>query len=414
MFTLRNYKPTQQPVPVKVPVPVQEKAQVQVQDPKCNTFYKLHAYAAKPSTSSVLNFPPQYFSGSQLLNLYNIQKVIAKTRKVKIAIIIAFTYSGLKADLNTYWKNSINFGAESTPPVINVYTMKGATFNAGWAQEECLDVQMVATMNPNATIWVVEAASDNINDLMSAVDYANNTIQADVISMSWGGNDVASNTSSNSYFTNPSISYCAASGDTNSVSWPAVLSNCIAVGGSTLLWTPTSNNTNTRTEYSWNGAGCGYSSTVLQPEYQKDVKTISHKYRVIPDVSLIANPSTCVYTVYDGNWYGIGGTSVATPIFAAMMSLANQMRFNAGKGPLTSVFDKTPANNIQNYLYKTIYTNPASYAADFYNITIGTGKGSVGGTSSALTTYTANSSFDVTNGLGSPNCKNLCNDLMRI
>jgi hypothetical protein len=365
------------------------------------------------TVKAMLNFPPQYFSGSQLLNLYNVPAVVnTSKRKVKVAIVVAFSYPGVLDDLNIYWKNSINFGQNSTPPKVTIYTMPGATFNDSWALEESLDVQMVCTTNPNADVYIVEAKSDTIKDLLAAVDHATNVIRADVVSMSWGMNDNLALTPYSSHFTNKSVCYCAASGDTNNASWPSVLSNCISVGGTTLLWTP--NTAKPRTEFSWESAGCGYSISVPQPDYQQQVSGITHVHRVIPDVSLIANNLTAVYIVYKGQWSGIGGTSVATPILAAMISLANQQRFNKGKGPLTTVFTNNPSNNIQNYLYNTIYKNPSLYAATFYDILYGDVKGSVSGNSDDLTNYSCGTKFDIPTGLGSPNCKNFCNQLLNI
>jgi subtilase family serine protease len=300
--------------------------------------------------------------------------------------------------------------------------MPGATKNSDWAQEECLDVQMVCTINPNANIWVVEAKSDSITDLLAAVDYASSNLQADVISMSWGTNDSTLLTNYNSHFNNPNICYCAATGDANNASWPSVLSNCIAVGGTTLLWTP--NSLTPRTEYAWNSAGCGYSTSVPQPTYQKNISTISHTYRAIPDVSLVANQNTGVYIVYKGNWYSFGGTSVSTPLFAGILSLANQNRFNSGKSALTTVYSTSqiqptsssylpPSNNIQQYLYKTIYASN-KYNNNFYDIIIGSKQGSIAGNSDVLTSYSTGNGYDLPSGLGSPNCKNLCNDLLNI
>lgn len=390
--------------------------------PNATPFLQLYA-TPNLGTSSVTNFPPQYFSGSQLQNLYNIPKVNrtnASTKKVTIAIIIAFTHPGLKADLKTYWQNPINFGPSSTPPAINVYTMPGAKQNIVWAQEECLDVQMVCTVNPNANIWVVEAKSDAFVDLMAAINYATTTVKADVISMSWGLDEVSQLTKYNGIFTNTSICYCASTGDANIVSWPATSLNCVAVGGTSLIWNPTANPN--RTEYAWNSAGCGYSSIIPQPNYQYAITTITHKNRVIPDISLIADTNTSVYTVYNGNWYGVGGTSVGAPIFAGMLSLANQQRFNAGKGPLTTVYSTTPnnattstyvppKNNVQNYIYKTIYPNATLYASTFYDVAIGQVAGSIGGNSKGTTLYNSGSKFDVTTGLGSPNASTLCTSL---
>lgn len=374
------------------------------------------------SAPQIATIPPQYFNGSQLINLYNVPtvNVASGSKKVTIAIVIAYTYPKLKQDLATYWQNPINFGPSSTPPTINVYTMPGATQNSGWAQEECLDVQIVCTMNPNANIWVVEAKSSSNTDLMNAVTYATNTLKADVVSMSWGQNEYSQLNASNNVFTNTAVCYCASSGDSNTVSWPATNLNCIAVGGTSLIWTPTASPS--RTEYAWNLAGCGYSSIIQKPNYQSDVNTFA--YRAIPDLAMVADTNTSVYTVYNGNWYGVGGTSVSCPVFAGILSLANQMRFNAGKPALTTVYSTTPntatsvtyvppPRHIQTYLYKTVYTTPAQYSSMFYDVSVGTDKGSVSN-STILQTYNATKEFDITTGLGSPNATNLCNSLFTL
>lgn len=384
-------------------------------------FTKLYA-TPNLNTSAVADFPPQYFSGTQLRNLYNVPTVTSSTKKSTIAIIVAFTYPGLKNDLKTYWQNPINFGPNSTPPNINIYTMPRATQNSKWAQEECLDVQMVCAINPNANIWVIEAKSDMVTDLMNAIKYTTNTIKPDVISMSWGINESAQLLNYTNNFTNNGISYCAATGDNNFACWPATLSNCIAVGGTTLLWTP--NNTPSRTEYAWKSAGCGYSSIINQPTYQSNITNILRKNRAIPDLSMVADTNSSVYTVYNGNWYGLGGTSVSTPIFAAILSLANQIRFNNNKPALTSVYSPTPnntlsnyippSNNIQNHIYKTIYTNATLYGNTFYDVTIGSTMGSVGDSSTSLTNYNSESKFDITTGMGSPNATAFCNQLQNL
>jgi hypothetical protein len=40
--------------------------------------------------------------------------------------------------------------------------------------------------------------------------------------------------------------------------------------------------------------------------------------------------------------------------------------------------------------------------------------GSLADNSATLTSYSAGVGFDITTGLGSPNCSNLCNDLLNI
>jgi len=298
------------------------------------------------------------------------------------------------------------YGPNAVVPKVNVYTMKGATINSGWSMEECLDLQMVCTVNPKATIWVVEAKSNSVTDLMSAVNYATNNIKADVISMSWGANDDGSIPSSlANNFTSTSVCYCAASGDSNNASWPSVLSNCISVGGSTLNVFP-----NYRSEYTWNKAGSGYSTSVLQPSYQDGLNLLTK--RCIPDLSLIANPNTSVYVVYNGAWICLGGTSVATPIFAGIVSLMNQARFNVGKASLTSVI---PAPlNLQNYLYKKILPDKTKYSQNFNDFIIGTNNGSSISQNSLLVTYSTKVGYDIASGLGSPNAGNLCKEILNL
>jgi len=367
-------------------------------------------------TTSNPNLPSTSFCGSQLLNLYNIptiSRTSLNTRQVKIAIIIAYHCPTLQSDLNMYWQSVANFGPNSTPPTINVYTFPGATVNSGWSVEECLDTQMIATVNPNASIWVVEAKSASFADLNNAIQYATNTLNADIISCSWGSADTKTLNSSNTLFINPANAsnykcFCASSGDSNSVNWPAVLSNVVAVGGTTLLWVPTPSNPTNRLECTWTDAGCGYSTSVANPNYQNSVNT--NTYRAIPDVSLIANPNNGVNIVNNGQWTTIGGTSVSCPIFAGILSLANQQRFNQGKNPLTTVYTQTPTNNnapsslpstsVQNYLYKTVYTNSSLKSSCFNDITTGTDGN-----------YSAGVGYDIATGLGSPNVTNLCNAL---
>ena len=379
--------------------------------------------------------PGQAFFGAQLRSLYGVHTARAAPgkRQAVVAIVVAFTYTGILDDLRTYWSCVGNF-PDTVPPTVRVATLASSSarrFDAAWAEETCLDVQMVCSVNPNAAIWVVEAASSSLGDMLAAVDHATNVIKADVVSMSWGTMDAPALAPFGARFSNPRVSYCAASGDSNTVSWPAVASNCVAVGGTSLYWTPNGANGTVgpngpngasgakwRTETTWTSAGCGYASSVLQPAYQHAVPSIEHKFRAVPDLSLVANPRTGVYVVFRGQWYVIGGTSVATPIFAGMLSLANQARINAGKPTLTTVYSKTATTNVQALLYKSISaTGGSRYAANFNDVTMGTNMGSIGGAGAGaarLTTYFEGPGYQLPTGLGSPHCESLCADLLAL
>jgi len=408
--------------------------------------------------------PAQYFNGSQLIKLYNVPTipVASGKKKVTIAIITPFAYNGEKNasngnlgwvnyDLKKYWQNYTNFGPGSNPPTVSVHTMPGATYktlNTYYTEAECACVQMVCTINPNANIWVVEAKSDSPTDILAAVEYATTynkdpklNIQADVISLSWGdyNETKVSTTTNNKYFTNKSICYCASTNDSNTPVWPAVSSNCIAVGGTTLLWAPTTANPNERIEFTEMNSGVGYSKTFSKPSYQSGDDMYKSKVnttskRCVPDVSLVADYYSNIYiycsfrNITKSPWRSFNGTAIATPIFAAIVSIADQQRFNVGKSALTSVYSETPlipkdsipSNNLQNYLYKTILTNDTKYSADFNDIIIGNNTAgeildyNVIEAMVASPKYYAGAGFDVASGIGSPNATALCNDLLNI
>jgi len=340
--------------------------------------------SAKDSTSGDLtaNYEPKtpgplqsFYNGKDLCNLYNIPSVKAldgKT-KTKIATIGWGSYPGLIDDLGVFWNT--NFPNDSMPSV-TVHTMPGAEYSLDFTFEECLDLQTICAINPNADIYVIEATSNNDRDLSSAIKYATETLKVDVISMSWGGDEFVSNMFMDPVFTNTNVCYCASSGDEYHLSHPSSNPNVICVGGTAIL--PIKNNSRNYSEYTWDnglksgGAGDGYSTIYEQPRYQKKISGIDHTYRAVPDVSLIADPYTGVniycsditaslhYEIVPG-WIRFGGTSLSCPVFAGIASIANQIRFNLDKPSLTSVYDSNlgisstpstiPSNNLQTAIY---------------------------------------------------------------
>jgi subtilase family serine protease len=361
--------------------------------------------AAQPSEGA----PPQAYFGPQLLALYGVPSIRAARGKpvASVAIVVAHSHPGLLDDLRCYWQSPATFGEASAPPSVTVHTMPGAKFNAEWAQEACLDVQMVCTTNPEARVLVVEASSASLKDMLAAVDYA--AERAEVVSMSWGSKDSPDFAPHAPRFARDAVCFCAASGDANVASWPSVVDTCVSVGGTTLLWAPCAKGRfaavmapHSRSEFTWPSAGCGFSSSVARPSYQKAVNPSAS--RSVPDLSLVANPRSGVYVVYNATWHVLGGTSAAAPLFAGMLSLANQMRLNVGKRPLT-----TKGGALHATLY-AIYADARRYAADFKDVTLGTAQGSALG--GGLVEYAEGVGYKLPTGLGSPNCASLCADLL--
>jgi hypothetical protein len=277
-------------------------------------------------------------------------------------------------------------GTSSAPP---------ADSTGGWETEEALDVEWAHAMAPGASIVLVEANSDYLSDLFTAVQAAN-TLGANVVSMSWGGSEFAGENSYDSSFTTPGVVYVNASGDSGApVGYPGASPDVVAVGGTTLNLT---SQNNISSESGWSGSGGGISADEAQPSYQHGIVTQSSSRRTNPDVAYDANPSTGVpvYDSFDTStaWGQWGGTSIAAPQWAALFAIADQARAAGGQGPLIS----TQALSL---LYATY--NSSSYSSDFHDITSGTSTGSPH--------YTAGTGYDLVTGLGTPNASQLVNVL---
>lgn len=191
--------------------------------------------------------------------------------------------------------------------------------NAAWAQEISLDLDMVSAICPRCHILLVEATSTKMMDLLAAENRAA-TMGATVISNSWGVAEFSSERNYDTYF-NHGIPITASTGDSGyGVSWPASSPYVTAVGGTTLVRSPTA--VRGWAETAWSGAGSGCSAYEPKPAFQTDARC---KRRTVADVSAIANPRTGVaaYDTYQrSGWLVFGGTSVGAPIIAGVYALA--------------------------------------------------------------------------------------------
>ena len=216
--------------------------------------------------------------------------------------------------------------------------------------------------------------------------------------MSWANSEFSTESAYDSYLTTPSghggVTFVACSGDSGApVSYPAISSNVLSVGGTTLNL----NGQGYVSESGWSGSGGGISAYESQPSYQNGVVTQSTTYRTNPDVAYDANPNTgfAVYDSYNNPvsspWSEWGGTSGAAPQWAALVAIADQGRILAGKGALDGATQTLPM----------LYALPSS---DFHDITSGTSTGSPN--------YSAGTGYDLVTGLGSPIANLVVNDLV--
>lgn len=218
-----------------------------------------------------------------------------------------------------------------------------------WASESSLDIEMAHAIAPGATIYLVEANSNAFGDLLQAVQVASNLVVcgkttacrpgskgAGEVSMSWGGGEASIETELDPFFNVNNVVFFAAAGDSWGVEYPAASPDVVAVGGTTISRSLASSTfLNFQAELAWEDGGGGVSEFESQPSWQKHVAALQGAGgRAIPDVAADANPNTGVW-VYDsfdtddigddcipsgGNWCVFGGTSVATPLTAALVN----------------------------------------------------------------------------------------------
>jgi nitrate reductase NapAB chaperone NapD len=263
-----------------------------------------------------------------------------------IAIVDAYHDPTLASDLQTFDR-----AFRLPDPTLTVLNQAGAQTDAGWALEESLDVEWAHAMAPGAQIVVVEAQSQNLQDLMTAVDTARNLPGVVAVSMSWGFAETRGETADDVHFTTPAghtgITFVAASGDNGSWSgaeWPAASPNVLAVGGTTLALDSAGNY---QLETPWIGSGGGYSRYEPEPSYQRSVQSTGVKST--PDVAFDADPNTGVAVFATspqtgvGSWQTVGGTSLGAPSWAAIIAIVDQGRALAGHASLDGPSQTLPA-----------------------------------------------------------------------
>ena len=134
------------------------------------------------------------------------------------------------------------------------------------------------------------------------------------------------------------ISHFVASGDNGAYtcgldqeaagSFPSTLPTVTAVGGTSVFESASGVYYK---EYAWgspldqSGSGGGASQFYALPTYQKnEAKSAGKGQRQVPDVSADADPSTGFHITFGGHDGQAGGTSAATPLWAATVALINQ------------------------------------------------------------------------------------------
>lgn len=349
---------------------------------------------------------PTGFTPAQVRKFYGFDLITNTGSGQTIGIVTAYDNPNLAADLATFnTKFALPACTTATGCLKIVYaTGTKPVANSTWALEASLDVQWSHAIAPAAKIVVVEAASNAIADLMTAVDVAVAN-GANVVTMSFGTTEVSTETSNDSHFAVAKVTFVAASGDSGTgVRYPAVSPYVLSVGGTKMTAADTKGTF--KSETAWSGSGGGRSLFELIPSYQSGYPIPSAtSYRGQPDVSYGADP-TAGFSVYDSvayngstGWFVVAGTSAGSPQWAALAAIANSLRVAAAKQPLNA----TSTSSINTLLYKIGAS--ATYATNYRDITSGT-NGTCG------TLCTAATGYDYVTGLGSPKANVVINSLV--
>jgi len=215
---------------------------------------------------------------------------------------------------------------------------------------------------------------------------------------------------------------------TTVVEYPASDTNVVGVGGTTLFsgglggvfnkevaW---SGNTGPNSCKKNNGGSTGGCSTLFTvPGFQVGSNGTCGTQRGVPDISLNANFGQNMF--FNGSLFGIGGTSIASPMVAGFFAqegayleyLSTITGNNCGAHPVSGEpclpvsdgSDPPGMGNGNTYLY--FFGQNPSYAPHypFYDITSGCNSNDITTANPALTFYCAGTGYDLVTGWGTAN-----------
>jgi subtilase family serine protease len=362
------------------------------------------------------------YGPDQIRAAYSIQPLLDKGKDGKgrtIVIVDAFSPPGAASDL-------AHFSAVWGLPDANltIVAPQGGTpwdptdgNQVGWAEETNLDLQWAHAVAPGAKIVLVQANTNNDDDILAATQYAIDHKLGDVISQSFGEDErcvdpaiFAAQTAAFKKATREGISLFASSGDQGSAqptcdgnsyslaaSSPAADANVTGVGGTSLYADLTSGAYQGETV--WNesqsfgaAGGGGYSVLVKRPGYQGDV--VKGRFRAVPDIAYNGgiNNGVLAYLGPDvlgparAGFYIFGGTSSGSPQWAALTAIGAQIAHHS-------------LGNINPALYDIGHSEKASQY--FHDVTVGDNAYNPDPTIN-IPGYAATPGWDAATGWGTP------------
>jgi len=287
---------------------------------------------------------PSGYAPSDLQAAYNLPSASDGSGQT-VAIVDAFDDPNAEADLYIY-RNQFGLPVCSTlNGCFKKLNQNGKKHpypppDADWSVEISLDLDMVSAACPNCKIMLIEADRSTWHDVGKSVDEAVK-LGAQIVSNSYGAIGHGANPRD---YDHPGVMILASGGDAGYYGHrnqqPAVFPTVVAVGGTSLT---RSGGSRGWTETVWRASGSGCSK-FPKPSWQTDSGC---KYRTANDIAAVGDPATGV-AVYDSyqqsGWIELGGTSVGSPLNAAVFALAG----NASQLDAAQSFYQTKN---QQYLY---------------------------------------------------------------
>jgi subtilase family serine protease len=383
------------------------------------------------------------YTGSQFRSAYENDSALDGTG-IEVAITDAYAAPTIESDAKHY---AVSHGDRPYAQGQLVQTLPknfghaGQCGANGWWGEETLDVEAVHAMAQGAKIHYYASASCFDSDFLDTLGQVVDDGTAKLVTNSWSdteANESPDNTAAyEAVFlqgATEGISFMFSSGDdgdeeaatgVKQVDYPASDPYATGVGGTSLAvgaagtiqfetgW-GTEKYSLSADGTSWGalgflyGAGGGTSSLFARPDYQDGVTTNAH--RQVPDVGMDADPTTGMlvgqtqrfpHGVVTYDEYRIGGTSLASPLFAGITALSLQHQGGAGAGLLNEVI----------YTHTGAFTDIAGSPPDAGNVRadFANGVDASSGILYSVRTFNQDSSlqvtagYDLVTGLGVPN-----------
>jgi kumamolisin len=363
---------------------------------------RIKANTSRPATN-IQNAPP--YLVAEVLKAYDGDELEVSGKGQTIAILID-TFPE-DQDLKDFWSKN-NLGV--TIRQIEKINVNNVPLPAPEG-EETLDVQWSSGVAPGANIRIYASGSLKFVDLDKALDRIIEDLSNEPglrqLSISLGlgetymggpGGEIATQHMKFLKLAAAGVNVFVSSGDAGSnpdesghssngpiqVEYEASDTSVIGVGGTSLKIGATGTVLN---ENAWSGSGGGKSTIFPRPSWQVGTGVPTGNERLVPDVSLAADPNTGALVILNGKVVQIGGTSWSAPMWAGICALVNEARSKAHK-PLLP------------------FLNPLLYSLLGSGCFRDISKGSNGA-------YRSAQGYDLITGIGVPNIKALIEALTK-